>query len=245
LVTTERFSSTKLTALLLFSAAAAAQVSLADRPRVRWWERGFALPLIAAAVWLPPTLPAAPRAIALHAEASQQVIDGHFTDAVRTFSAAMAADPLDSVTPSYFGDLLVDLFDRRIDNPMGPWPTMRARASELYLLAMQLNPWDPYPRAELGRLLRREGYYAESAAWLRDAVRLDPYTPRYRQWLGEVLLLTGDRKEAAVQLREAVRLYPVEMLTIEHHEGRDAQYAASAAQLEAAKRSLLATGERP
>ncbi len=200
---------------------------------------------IAAAVWLPPTLPAPAAAAALHAQASQEVTDGQFVQAVRTFQAALAADPLDSVTPSYFGDLLADLYDRRLDNPMGPWPSMRARAAELYLLAMRLNRWDPYPRAELGRLEQREKVYPEAAAWLREAVRLDPYTPRYRQWLGEVLLLTGDRRGAAEQLREAIRLYPVELLTIEHHEGRGDRYAASAARLAAAERTLKATGETP
>ena len=237
------FVVTNVSLLLLFSAAAGAQVSLADRRRVYWWERVFALPLIAAAVWLPPMLLAAPQAAALHAQASQQVIDEQFSDAVRSFIAAMAADPLDSVTPSYFGDLLVDLYDRRLNNPMGPWRSMRARATELYLRAMELNRWDPYPRAKLGRLEEREGRYAEAAAWLAAAVRLDPYTPLYRQWLGEALLLTGDRRDAARQLREAVRLYPIELLTIEHHEGRGARYAESAARLAAADRALKATGE--
>ncbi len=239
------FVVTNISLLLLISAAAAAQVSLRDRRWTRWWERWWALPLIALAVWLPPTLPAPAQAAALHAQASQEVIDGQLVEAVGTFEAALAADPLDSVTPSYFGDLLADLYDRRLNNPMGPWPSMRARAAELYLLAMRLNRWDPYPRAELGRLEQREGLYSESAAWLGDAVRLDPYTPRYRQWLGEVLLLTGDRHGAAEQLREAIRLYPVELLTIEHHEGRGDRYAASAARLAAAERTLKATGETP
>ena len=61
-----------------------------------------------------------------------------------------------------------------------------------------------------------------------------------------MLLLSGDRAAGAEQLREAIRLYPVELLTIEHHEGRDGpRYAASAARLAAAERTLKATGETP
>jgi tetratricopeptide (TPR) repeat protein len=245
LVDENLFVVSNLTLLLLFSAAASAQVSLPWRRPTYLWERAFVLPLLAVAALLPPLLPAPVLANALHAQANQEVVESQWGAAVQTFEAALAADPLNSVVPSYFGDLLVDLYDRRQDNPMGPWVTMRARATELYLVSMRLNPWDAYPRAELGNLQRREGLYAESAAWLRDAVRLDPYTPRYHKWLGEVLLLHGDRDAAAEELREAIRLYPVELLTIEHHEGRGVLYAASALELADAERSLAKATASP
>jgi len=238
------FVVTNLALLLLLAAVVAAHTSLVDRPAVRLWQRLFVLPLIAVVLCLPPLLAPPVEATSLHDEAVQQVKTGEFIEAVRTFETAMAADPLDGVTPAYFGDLLADLYVRRLDNPMGPWGTMRDRATELYLYASRLSPWDAYPRAELGRLEHAEKHEAAAAAALEDAVRLDPYTARYRLWLAEADLAAGDRDRATAQLGEAVRLYDVELLTIEHHDGRGARYDASAAQLAEAERllTLISTG---
>ncbi len=232
------FVVTNLTLLLLLAAAVAAHVTLDDRPRARVWQRVLVLPLVAVFAGLQPVVAPPVAATALHDEATREVAAGQLIPAVRTFQAALAADPLDSTAPAYFGDLLADLYIRRLDNPMGPWPTMRARAEELYRYAVQVNPWDAYPLAELGRLEHAEKREDAAAAALRAAIRLDPYTPRYRLWLAEAYAAGGNRTEAARQLGQAVRLFDVDLLVIEHHDGRGARYEASAAQLATAERLL-------
>jgi len=237
------FVVTNVTLLVLLSATVAAHVSLTERLPARFWQRVSVLPLVAVLAWAPPLLSPPVEATALHDRATREVAAGEFGQAVRTFQAAMAADPLDGVSAAYFGDLLADLYVRKLDSPVGPWRTMRDRAAELYATAMRLSPWDAFPRAELGRLDQAERRYADAADALREAVCLDPYTPRYRLWLAEALLAGGDRAGAVAQLEEAVRLYPVELLTIEHHEGRDDRYDASAARFADADRLLKTTGE--
>ncbi|GEM_PF-1182582 len=231
---------TNIVMLLLLGAAVSAHVSLADRPPVRLGQRLLLAPLAALAVGLAPLLAMPAQAVALHREATRQVQAGALAQAAGTFQAAMAADPLSSVVPAYFGDLLGDLYIRRIPSAAGPWQAMRDRAAALYRLSAQRNPWYAYPHAELGRLLYLERRYAESAAELREAARLDPYAPQYRLWLGESLAAAGDRAGALAQFQEAIRLYPLELLVIERHEGRDARYAAVLAELGTAERERAA-----
>jgi O-antigen ligase len=234
------FVVTNVVTLFALGAAVAAHVGPGERPRVHLGKRLLVAPLAALLIALPPLLPVPARAAALHRQATAEVHAGAYVQAVRTFQAAMAADPTDPVVPAYLGDLLGDLYDRRIDNPMGPWQTMRQQAEALYLQAARLNPWYAYPHAQLGRLYKREERYDAAAAALREAIRLDPYTPQYRLWLGEALLAGGDRAGARAQLREAARLYPVELLVIEHHEGRGPRYAAAMAQLARIQQMLAA-----
>jgi O-antigen ligase/Tfp pilus assembly protein PilF len=225
--------------LLVAASTAAAHVSLPERSPLRAWQRLLILPLVPLLVWLPPVLPVPVLAHALHDRATREVKEGRYVQAVRTFEEALRADPLDPVVPAYFGDLLADLFIRRLDNPMGPWPTMPARAAELYRLAMRLDPYNAYPHAELGRLLLRlEHRPREAVASLWEAVRLDPYTPRYRLWLGEALAETGDTRGAVAQLEEAVRLFPLELVVIEHHEGQSPRYRAEQGLLARAQAEL-------
>ena len=174
----------------------------------------------------------------LHAEASEQVAGLQFTEAVKTFRAALPLDPLNSVIPAYVGDLAADLYRRRLNTDLGPWASMRDVAAAYYKQAIADNAWDAYPRAELGRLLRDEHRYPEAVAAFRDAVRLDPYAPRYRLWLGDALRLTGDKSGARTAYEEAARLYPVELVLIEHHEGQGDRYAVSQAQLGEVERAL-------
>lgn len=239
LVDENLFVVANLALLLAAASTVAAHVSLPERSSLRAWQRLLILPLVPLLVGLPPVLPIPVVAQTLHERATREVKEGHYVRAVGTFQEALRTDPLDPVTPAYFGDLLADLFIRRLDNPMGPWPTMPARATELYRLAMRLDPYNAYPHAELGRLLLRlEHRPGEAVAALRDAVRLDPYTPRYRLWLGEALAETGDTRGAADELEEAVRLFPLELVVIEHHEGRSARYRAEQGLLARAREDL-------
>jgi O-antigen ligase len=233
---------TNVALLLALSAAVSAHVSLADRPPVRLGKRLLIVPLAAVLLALQPLLLVPVRAAALHREATREVHAKAYRQAVRTFQAALAVDPLNSVVPAYFGDLLADLYIRRIDSAAGPWRAMRARAAGMYELAVQRNPWYAYPHARLGELFRLERQYRAAAAELGEAVRLDPYTPLYRLALGRVLRAAGDRAGARAQLLEATRLYPLELLVIERHEGRGARYAAALAHLREAQRELAATG---
>lgn len=226
--------------LLALAAAVSAHVSLADRPPVRLGKRLLIVPLAAVLLALQPLLLVPVRAAALHREATREVHAKAYRQAVRTFQAALAVDPLNSVVPAYFGDLLADLYIRRVDSPMGPWQAMRGRAAGMYQLAIQRNPWYAYPHARLGELLRLERQDRAAAAELGEAVRLDPYTPLYRLALGRVLRAAGDRAGARAQLEEAARLYPLELLVIERHEGRGARYAAALAHLREARRELAA-----
>jgi len=232
------FVVTNVMTLLALGAAVAAHVSLAERPPARLWRRLLIVPLIAVLVGLPPLLAPPVQATALHDQATREVKAGELRQAVDTFQAALAADPLNGVVPAYFGDLLADLYVRRISSSVGPWQTMRDRAAEQYLLAIRLDPWNAYPHAALGRLRRLEGRYREAADALRDAIHLDPYTPRYRLWLGEILVTSGDEAGASAQLQQALRLYPVELSVIEHHEGQNARFDASVAQMAEAQRLL-------
>ncbi|HKV44286.1 MAG TPA: O-antigen ligase family protein [bacterium] len=216
--------------LIAFTAAVAAHES-DHHPPLRFWQRSLALPLVIVLVGLPPLLPPIEQASRLHAEATAQVQAGRYAEAVRLFHAAMTADPLNGVVPAYCGDLLADLYLRRIDSGMGPWWTGRERAADLYERAGRLDPWAAYPRAALGRLRWAEGRYADAGAALRQAIVLDPYSPTYRMWLGETLVAGGDPSGAIAPLREAIRLYPLELRSIESHEGRDARYLGTQAEM--------------
>jgi O-antigen ligase len=228
--------------LIAFTAAVAARESVQHLP-IRFWQRLLALPLAAVLVGMPPLLFPPARAFAFHEEAFRDVKAGRYAEAVDAFRAAVAADPLNGMVPAYFGDLLADLYLRRIDSSMGPWWTARERAAEMYGLAERLDPWNGYPRAALGRLRRAEGRYDEAEAALRRAIALDPYAARYRLWLGGVLVATQHPAGASEQLHEALRLYPLELLVIEHHEGRNARYREVQADLDEARR-LLRTVDR-
>jgi putative inorganic carbon (hco3(-)) transporter len=230
-----------ITMVAVFTAAVAAHQSL-PHPQLRFHKRLLALPLAAVLLGVPPLLPAVGQSVALHQEASRDVGAGRYLDAVDAFRRAVAADPLNDSMMAYFGDLLADLYLRKINSSAGPWQTARAQAAELYERAARLNPWDGYPHAALGRLRHAEGRYPDAAAAFRDAVALDPYSPRYRLWLGNTLAQMGDRRGAFKQLEAAVRLYPIEMLVIERHEGRGASYKQDEASLAEAHRLLSQVG---
>ncbi|HYM91166.1 MAG TPA: O-antigen ligase family protein [bacterium] len=225
-----------------FTAAVAAHESL-DAPPLRSPKRLLMLPIVALLAGLPPLLAPLAQASALDAQAHRLVRAGRYVDAVDAFRRAAAADPLSGEALPYFGDLLADLYLRKIDSSVGEWRTARARAAELYARAGRLSPWDGYPRAALGRLRRAEGRYPEARAALLAAIALDPYSPRYRLWLGETLAAAGDPRGAVEPLREAARLYPIELLVIERHEGRSAAYAQDQADLGEARRLLTRLGE--
>lgn len=227
-----------LVLLVVVASATACRVSPPECRPARPAARLFFLPLLPVIVLLPPVLAAPVRAFVLHDRATREVREGRYLPAVATFQAALRADPLNGVVPAYFGDLLADLYIRRLDTPLGPWPTLRDRAAQLYLLAIHRLPHNPYPYAELGRLLRMERRPREAAAALEEAVRLDPYTPRYRLWLAEALEEAGDRLAAAAQLDEAIRLFPVELVVIDHHEGHSPRYLAEAGLLARARSDL-------
>jgi tetratricopeptide (TPR) repeat protein len=182
---------------------------------------------------------------ALRQEARRDVAARRYADAVDAFRGAAAADPLAGDVLPYLGDLMADLYLRRIDSSMGSWRTARAEAAALYDQAQRVSPWDAYPHAGLGRLRHAEERYADAVTAFRDAIALDPYSPRYRLWLGETLARIGDRRGAAEQLREAVRLYPIEMLIIERHEGHSAWYGQDQTDLAQAHRLLSRVGEMP
>ncbi|HET7264782.1 MAG TPA: O-antigen ligase family protein [bacterium] len=229
---------TNLTMLVALAAVVAAHAVREERGGLRLWQRLFVLPLAVIFAALPPLLVPPVVATVLHAEASEQVAGLQFTEAVKTFRAALPLDPLNSVIPAYVGDLAADLYRRRLNTDLGPWASMRDVAAAYYKQAIADNAWDAYPRAELGRLLRDEHRYPEAVAAFRDAVRLDPYAPRYRLWLGDALRLTGDKSGARTAYEEAARLYPVELVLIEHHEGQGDRYAVSQAQLGEVERAL-------
>jgi len=213
-----------------------------ERPPLRFPARLLSLPLAAVLLGLPPLLPPPVQSCALHQDANRLVRAGRYVDAVDALRRAAAVDPLNGAVLMYFGDLLADLYLRRIDSSAGPWQTARERAGELYERAGRLNPWDGYPHAALGRLRRAETRYLDAVTAFRDAVALDPYSPRYRLWLGDTLAQMGDRRGAAEQLVEAVRLYPIEMLVIERHEGHSAWYEQDQADLRDAHRLLSRVG---
>jgi O-Antigen ligase/Tetratricopeptide repeat len=235
-----------LAMMAAFAAAVSAHAVRDDRVGVPVWRRLFVLPLAAVFIALPPLLVPPVVATVLHTEASDDVAALRFPEAVDTFRTAMSLDPLNSVIPVYLGDLAADLYTRRLTTALGPWPSLRDVAGAYYRQAMAENAWDAYPRAELGRLFRDEHRYAQAAAAFREAVRLDPYTPRYRLWLGDALRLAGDRAGARRAYDEAARLYPVDLVLIEHHEGRSgARYEAALAQLAEVQSALRQLGAAP
>ena len=236
---------TNLTVLVALAAVVAAHAVRHSAGGLRFWQRLFVLPLAIIFVALPPLLVPPVVATVLHTEASEQVAALEFPKAVQTFLSALPLDPLNSVIPVYVGDLAADLYRRRLTTELGPWESMRAVAAAYYRQAIADNAWDGYPRAELGRLLRDEHRYPEAIAAFREAVRLDPYAPRYRMWLGDALRLAGDKSGARSAYQEAALLYPVELVLIEHHEGRGDRYAASQAQLDETERALRNLGTAP
>jgi tetratricopeptide (TPR) repeat protein len=237
---------TNLTMLVVLAAAVASHAIRHRRAPLRFWQRLLVLPVAVVIAGLPPLLVPPVVATALHTEASDDVAALRFPEAVDTFRTAMRLDPLNSVIPVYLADLATDLYTRRLTTALGPWPSLRAVAAAYYRQSSAHNAWDAYPRMELGRLLRDQHRYPEAAAAMREAVRLDPYTPRYRLWLGDVLRLAGDRAGARREYEEAARLYPVELVLIEHHEGREgARYATAKAQLDEVQQDLRELGSAP
>ncbi|HLY24013.1 MAG TPA: O-antigen ligase family protein [bacterium] len=236
---------TNLTMLAAFAAVAAAHAVRRRRLTLRLWQRLFVLPIAAVFIALPPLLVPPVVATVLHNEASEQVAALRFPEAVETFRTALPLDPLNSVIPAYLGDLAADLYRRKLTTALGPWQSMRDVAVGYYRRAIADNAWDAYPRAELGRLRRDQHRYPDAVAALSEAVRLDPYTPRYRLWLGDALRLEGDQAAARQTYEAAARLYPVELVLIEHHEGRGDRYAASLAQLDDVQRALRELGSTP
>ncbi len=224
------------TVMLGASTAAVAAHLARDHPPLRFRKRWLAVPLAALVLGLPPLLPAPTQASAYQQEASRAVRAGRYADAVEALRRAASADPLNGAVLAYFGDVLADLYLRRIDSSAGPWHTAREHAADLYDRAEQLSPWDGYPRAGLGRLRRAERRFPEAVAAFQQAIALDSYSPRYHLWLGETLLQMGDRRGAAGQLEEAVRLFPIEMVAIERHEGRSASFVQDVADLAEAHR---------
>ncbi len=225
----------------VLTAAGAAHLSR-DHPPLRVHARWLAVPLAALVLGLPPFLLAPTQAGAYQREASRAVRAGRYADAAEAFQRAASADSLNGAVLAYFGDLLADLYLRRIDSSAGPWHTAREHAADLYGRAAQLSLWDGYPRAGLGRLRRAERRFPDAVAAFQQAIALDGYSPRYRLWLGETLLQMGDRRDAAAQLEEAVKLFPIEMLAIERHEGRSASFTQDVADLAEAHRLLSQAG---
>ena len=236
---------TNLSMLVALAAVVASHAVRGRRLSLRFWQRLFVLPVALVFIALPPLLVPPVVATLLHNEASAQVAALRFPEAVETFRSALPLDPLNSVIPAYLGDLATDLYRRRLTTALGPWESMRNVAAAFYRQAIADNAWDAYPRAELGRLRRDERRYGEAVAALSEAVRLDPYTPRYRLWLADALRLEGDHAAARRVYDEAARLYPVELVLIEHHEGRSGRYAASQAQLNEVQRALRDLGPVP
>jgi O-antigen ligase len=234
-----------LVMLVALAAVVAAHAARRSGRGLRFWQRLFILPVAAVVVALPPLLTPPVVATVLHTEASDDAAALRFPEAADTFQTAMRLDPLNPVIPAYLGDLAADLYRRRLTTSLGPWTAMRDTAATLYGRAIAENVWDAYPHAELGRLLRDEHRYPEAAAAFRDAVRLDPYTPRYRLWLGDALRLAGDSGAARREYQDAARLYPVELVVIEHHEGRGDRYAEAQAQLDEVRRDLRDLGSAP
>ena len=225
----------------VLTAAVAAHLSR-DRPPLRRHKRWLAAPLAVLVLGLPPLLPAPTQAGAYQQGASRAVRAGRYADAADAFRRASLADPLNGALLAYYGDLLADLYLRRIDSSEGRWQTAREHAADRYDRAKRLSPWDGYPRAGLGRLRRAERRFPEAVAAFQQAIALDSYSPRYRLWLGEALSAMGDRPGAAAQLGNAVRLFPIEMRAIERHEGRSAAYAQDVTDLAEAHRLLSRAG---
>jgi O-antigen ligase len=224
--------------LLLVIAATVAGAEAEAAPPLGPLKRALVLPLLGALIGLPTVLPGIALAPALADEASRDVQTGRYLDAVDAFERAAAADPLNGRILPYFGDLLADLYERRLDSPAAPWPLAREQAEALYNRAARLDPWNAYPHAALGRLRAAERSPDAAVPLFREAIALDPYTPRYRLWLAQALAALGDRRQAAEQLEDALRLYALEMLVIERHEGRSPAYARDEAEAAEAHRLL-------
>jgi O-antigen ligase len=124
----------------VLTAAVAAHLSR-DQPPLCFHKRWLALPLAALVLGRPPVLPAPPAAGADQQEARRDVRAGRYADAVEAFQRAAYADPLNGGVLAYFGDLLADLYLRRIDSSAGSWQTARTHAADLYGRDQRLSPW--------------------------------------------------------------------------------------------------------
>jgi len=76
-----------------------------------------------------------------------------------------------------------------------------------YARAIDLQPRNPYPHADMGRLLSRWGYYNEALRFFRKAVSLDPYNPLLRNDLAILLEKMGKYDQAEKMFKSVIKVY--------------------------------------
>ena len=83
-----------------------------------------------------------------------------------------------------------------------------SQAENAYRTAISMEPKNPYPYADLARMMQRYGLTVPAERYSREAVRLDPYNPILNTHLAIILQAAGKPDEAEKYFRLAVEVYP-------------------------------------
>lgn len=121
---------------------------------------------------------------------------------------ARAMNPLDGRLYGLLGHLYVTLARMPVEprDRQEPGDTRRASllrdAREVYAQAIELQPYSPFYRLELGKLMWASGDIEAAQTILREAIDLEPNFLAARAWLGRLYLATGRRDLAEGELRQ-------------------------------------------
>jgi adenylate cyclase len=132
-------------------------------------------------------------------------LDKNLWEAIELFDQALALDP--EFTQAYAGQALtysvLPAYSERI-----AWDDALARANDLALRALALDPNLPEPLAALAATSSTNRHDATAIALLHRAISLRPSFATAHHWLGVALLNSGRIDEAVATLEHAAQLDP-------------------------------------
>jgi adenylate cyclase len=132
-------------------------------------------------------------------------LDKNLWEAIELFDQALALDP--EFTQAYAGQALtysvLPAYSERI-----AWDDALARANDLALRALALDPNLPEPLAALAATSSTNRHGATAIALLHRAISLRPSFATAHHWLGVALLNSGRIDEAVATLEHAAQLDP-------------------------------------
>lgn len=123
--------------------------------------------------------------------------------AVEELRSAMALNPLDGRLPGLLGHVYTALSTPgSAQNLPGEVRALRLQAVAAYERAVELEPFVPIYRLELGRLCLALGDRDKAERWVAGAVAMEPNFLPGREWLAKLYLEEGRIDSAEIEYRE-------------------------------------------